>query len=346
MFMSAVERPGISERWLKSVKKPGKQTSPYGANQVATYVADLNYFVVHGRSEKHLAAKEITGHEFEPTNPPQQGWEAYLPVDLHVYGAIRFCEFEATGINSARWDNALASAAFGAVRLSQVMDLHTQMLLPRRFPGKLLRIMNKKSLVYTALGLVNGDDDSALSLARMQLAALRTNCYAPDQPFPMSCFTARLLADYLGQAPLLIKSDPAHLLKSDIPADAVMDGLFSVWSDADPESLRPHLLAACDIHTHQAYLGANSYRREFGNAVWSRVPIAALLVFKLRSLRGLANIEVDHPLLSTALGRLPAAAPRIPDPLLERVLARMRQDGFDEAEIAAHYVRQVPGGAS
>ena len=86
--MSAVERPGISERWLKSVKKPGKQTSPYGANQVATYVADLNYFVVHGRSEKHLAAKEITGHEFEPTNPPQQGWEAYLPVDLHVYGAI------------------------------------------------------------------------------------------------------------------------------------------------------------------------------------------------------------------------------------------------------------------
>ena len=342
--MSQTDRPGISEKWLKIAEKPGKRKSPYAAPQVASQIVALEYFVAHGVSHQQLAAGAIAG-SITPSSPPERAWEAYLHIDLHVYGAIRLCDWEIKGLNAQVWDHGLADAAFDAVRLAQLVALQVHMLFLQRFPGRVLRRMSMRSLVFTALGLVNGRDTAALALARAQLAALRRQYYDPDLVFPVSCFVARILADYLGQTPLLIKSDPSHLQKGEIRADPVMNALFNAWRDPDAEALRAPLLAVCDVHTRLAFTGANSFRREFGNGIWTRTPIAALLVMKLRDLLGLANPQPDHPLLNTALGKLPVESRPVTDPLVDAVLARMTRDGFDQAEILDHYSRP-PGGVA
>ena len=343
--MHKIDRPGVSEKWLKIVQKPGKRKSPYAAPQVASQIAALEYFVAHGVSHQQLAAGAIAG-SITPKSPPERAWEPYLHIDLHVYGAIRLCDWEIKGLNAQVWDHGLADAAFDAVRLAQLVALYVHMLFPQRFSGRVLRRMSMSSLVFTALGLVNGRDTPALALARAQLAALRRQYYVPDLVFPAACFVARILADYLGQTPLVIKSDPSHLQKGEIRADPVMDALFNAWCNPDAEALRAPLLAACDVHTHHAFTGANSFRREFGNGIWTRTPIAALLVMKLRAMLGLSSPQLDHPLLNTILGKLPVESGHVADPLVEAVHSRMMRDGFDEAEILDHYSRPQGGVAA
>lgn len=144
----------------------------------------------------------------------------------------------------------------------------------------------------------------------------------------------------------MLKSDPSHMQKGEIRADSVMDALFNAWRNPDAEALRAPLLAVCDVHTHHAFTGANSFRREFSNRIWTRIPIAALLVMKLRDMLDLPNPQPDHPLLNTALGKLPIESRHVSAPLVDAVLGRMTRDGFDEAEILDHYSRPQGGVAA
>ena len=134
------------------------------------------------------AAAGAFAEYIEPSNPPKRGWEAYLPSDLHVYGTIKLCDWEVVGINAQSWDAGLADAAFDAVRLSLLISLYVHMLFPRRFPGRVLRNMSNGSLVFTALGLVNGREAAALTLVRTQLEALRRKYFDPDLTYPTRLF--------------------------------------------------------------------------------------------------------------------------------------------------------------
>lgn len=340
--MNTPDRPGIHERWLKNARASGKHRSAYSAQAVEKTVSDLRYYVAHGLTQAHTSAlaKEFAQYH-SPKMPPEKGWEAFVPETLMVYGHMKLCEWEATGVNARLWDAGPAQSAFQAVRLATLMSLYTHMMFPQRFAGRVLQRMHYSLLGFTALGLVGGCDEEALRLARVNLAAMRMTFYDESSKFPMSCFVARLLADHLGQSIEAIRCDRVHMRKSEVRTDTVMDGLFNAWRDPDPAVLRPHLLAVCDVHTHHAFTGANAFQREFSNGMWTRVPIAALLVFKLRAMRGLANPDIEHPLMETVLGTLPRASSAVvPDFLVESVKARMMQDGYDEQEIVDHYLGQ------
>jgi hypothetical protein len=56
-------------------------------------------------------------------------------------------------------------------------------------------------------------------------------------------------------------------------------------------------------------------------------------VLYLRRLAGLENPALDHPLMTTALGSLPAAAPVYTDALLKAVLRRAREECPDLNEV-------------
>lgn len=339
--MHTPDRPGIHERWLKNARASGKHKSAYLAQDLDVTMSELRYYVAHGVSEACFGAlAEEFAQYHEPKTPPERGWEAFVPNTLFRYGHMKLCEWEATGINAQVWDPGPAQAAFAAVRLGTLMHLYIHMMFPQRFAGRLLQNMHHSLLGFTALGLVAGCNEAATRLALLQLAAMRKSYYKESLKFPMSCFIARLLADHLGQPIAAIRADPTHFQKHEIPTDALMDGVFNAWRDPDPEALRPHLLALCDIHTHHAFTGAVSFRREFSNKMWTRVPIAALLVFKLRATLGLDNPQIDHPLMATVLGALPRGSASVSDVLVESVKARMIEDGYVEQEIFEHYLGQ------
>jgi hypothetical protein len=335
--MNAPERPGINPKWLKSWKTTAKRNAEWIKAQDAESISEFKFYVAHGQSKQIAALKAKPVKELkdllEPVTPPRKGWESFVDLKLSHYGSMRLAEWEIAGIDRQRWDPDLVATAFSAVYLQQMIDLYIHLLFPIRHPGRVLQRMSFSQFSFTALGLVIGRHEEALRLARLQLAAFRKQYYNLILARPISAFIARILADYLGEPPVGVRGDPPHLLKGEIPADPVMQGLFNEWRAPDPEVLLPHCIAACDIHTHQAITGANSYRLEFGNGNWTRIPIAVLLVFKLRILLGLGNPQIDHPLMNSALGKLPSETDYKPDELVESVRARMMQDGYNEQEI-------------
>jgi len=70
------------------------------------------------------------------------------------------------------------------------------------------------------------------------------------------------------------------------------------------------------------YVSLNKY--DIHNDGFWYDPFEVLAVMKLRQLHGLENPVLEHLLLDTPLGKLPAPVPPYSEPLLDEVLARVR----------------------
>ena len=65
----------------------------------------------------------------------------------------------------------------------------------------------------------------------------------------------------------------------------------------------------------------------------SQIHLEEITLRHLREKLGLANPTLDHPLMNSALGQLPPEQAFACDPLVTRVVARMKSHGFDEQEV-------------
>jgi len=251
---------------------------------------------------------------------------------------MRAWELEISGVGGAPFDTALATRSFAAIYTTQMIDLQLHAKSPLRFPGRTLHWMSFPELAYTALGVVIGCKERAFRLARMQLAAYRKGFYDEHRDnYPAFHFLLRILADYLGEPPLMLRGEAL--------TNPIYNALTVAWRDPDAEALIPILLVACDEHT-QRCRGRAPYGIFFDFSYWSRTPIEILLLFKLRQLSGLPNPQLDHPLMTKPLGVLPPEVAFEPDDLIKRVRARMMQDGFDEDAIFAEVCRESPAGSA
>ena len=327
----AIGRPGVNERWLNGWKANLRNNDDWFASYLPRREDALAHYARHG------AAKPVPGMPGLPAlSPPERSWEL-IDNDLRVYGALQLWKWEKVAMEERRWDPGLAATAFWSEYLAELVSLYRFMLAPRRGirPSQLNDIA---SMCFTALGVVTRQDERAFRLARAQLAAYRRRYVERTTFRPIAAFLTRLLADYLSLSPVIFKGDPVDILKGELPADPVMEQLFQGWRNPDARLLGPRCLAACDIHTHQAVPSTTNIRREFGSGRWTRTPIAVLLVFTLRQSLRLENPNLDHPLLEGVLGRLPGdQAAGEPNETVRAVYARMKQDGFDEKEIAAGF---------
>jgi hypothetical protein len=130
-------------------------------------------------------------------------------------------------------------------------------------------------------------------------------------------FIFRLFADWQG-AMLNLKSDAADIAEY----RAVLD----CWRDITTERLTPALLACCDWHIEQTARGNDEVTYEFEGSYAFAYPIEILAVFRLRESIGLANPKLDHLLMNSPLGVLPAPQPWYTDELLETFEATLRND--------------------
>lgn len=77
--------------------------------------------------------------------------------------------------------------------------------------------------------------------------------------------------------------------------------------------------------------------------MWAHTPVELLMVFRLREYLQLENPKVNHPLMNSALGLLPAEGScEISDPVLQRTLERMCADGYDKERIVNEIVGAAP----
>lgn len=331
--MNTIERYGIDSKWSRHWKANCSNNFKWKDTYEQKTLEELEYYVSHG-----VMLAQSGSPVLPPVSPPRKRWEStYLETNLSMYGRMRLIDLEMNGIAGA-FDSSLAVRAFAAIYTDQMIDIYGHNVCSVRFPGRVVQVLDLHHLPYTALGMVVGCKDEALMLARLQLAAYRKRYYRSEvyQYYPISHFMLRILADYLGE--------PAHIQEGDALTEPVFNALFNVWREPDVDAVAQVSLAACDFHAQPDKVGGEKpYSYDFGYGDWHRFPIEILLLSKLRQLLDLPNPLLDHPLMNTALGRLPEKEisfneiAKGSDDLIYRVRQRMMQDGYNEEEIAGYY---------
>lgn len=328
-----LNRPGIHERWLRNAAPSKKMKSIYPAFYMQQQEAELDFYARNGvTSDEH-----IMDQFREDVEPAKKDWEGLIGGKLLIYSLMKLQQWESEAINKNFLLNDILSTAFESGRLSLLIHLYAHKKFPIRHAGKHLRRLNSEGVFIIIEGILCGADEEAFNLAHAFLQAVAWKEYTPLSNYHVANFILQLLSDYFEKKPVVIRRNPINAMKGEFLPTPYFDELFSVWKTKNPQDLVPYLVSVCDCHTHHAFVGANGHHREFSSGSWSRVPIIPMLIFKLRSLRGLDNPEVDHPLMNTILGKLPVNMEFKPNALIMAVRKQMERDGFDEQVILKQY---------
>jgi hypothetical protein len=173
------------------------------------------------------------------------------------------------------------------------------------------------------LMLLEGETERALALGNALVTAAHWRGYKPNASMFTEAFILRLLAGHLGR-----KTQPVEwpIFKKKAPTPHLAyEALLASWDAKDPKAVKPLLLAALDWHTQLGFSGKNWMEREFTNGFWMRTPLAALMVLKLRELRGLKNPALEHLVLESPMGRMPKPG-YAPDPTIAKLKRRLEKE--------------------
>jgi len=296
-------------------------------------------YALHGAAAKttapYLSAVGADGSRqdfytngFRPgTEPAPREWEWDLGGYLTSIAEYQTLDVERARARGRPLDVPLARLAYATRHTGQMIDLHVRLLAERR--GCLDEghtALWPDEIQWAALGLVAGCEQPALHTASVLCAAWRWPKIYLDIIRPEVRAIFILFSRQLGiSIPELSPFKPLPSLEALIAHDR--------WLEPDTGILAPLVEAACVEHTKAAPDGP-----------FRGLPIAIILLFKLRAMRGLANPVVTHPLLATPLGdwTVPVDFDACLDPLLRAVRTRLMQHGFDERAISAAVIDGRP----
>ena len=328
-------RNAWSEAWEKLAADREEADERRRLNELES----VNDYVLHGVAAKtvspYLSAVQANGarqdfytNGFRPgTMPAPREWEWGLGSYLTSIAGHQTQDIERARARGQPLDIPLARLAYATRHTGQMIGLHTRLLAERRGcfdEGH--TALSPDEIQWAALGLVAGCEEPALRTARVLCAAWRLpNIY-------LDIIRPEVRAIFILFSRQLGISIPELKPFKQLPA---LDALIADerWLEPDNGVMTPLVEAACIEHTEQAPDGP-----------FRGLPIAIILLFKLRAMRGLTNPSVSHPLLAVPLRdwAAPVDFDTCLDPLLREVRARLRQHGFNEAAISAAVIDGIP----
>lgn len=300
--------PSLDARWKAGWKALHKSRLQWFDRYYPLEKQELEHFVATGKSIRKTSGIDMSQY---------REWEWSMSLTLATYSLLREFELESKAQREQIFDYSAAASAFTASRLAQMVDLNTHIKSVERL-GAQLASMDITLVPFTALGVIIGDQ-SALPLARLQIAACRRGWYELDDRYPIYVFMLMLMADFLGEE---MPTGTAALL-----GDSPLAQLLARWSEPHPEGIVRLALAACDFHTSRGDLRKDM---EFSEGAGWYMPVEVMLLMRLRALRELSVPAFEHPLWSAVFSTIDPGVPAEPDELVDQVEQRMRADGFDE----------------
>lgn len=262
---------------------------------------------------------------FPDVIPPYQLWEStYLNTGLHVLGYRNLHSLEFSCVNGGEFNIALAGNAVMYVYYSQLIIQNIYALQCKRFGSRSAGQVGMEVIPYAVLALLIGKKDIAHKIFLLLLKSYE-NDEVVYREYPIYCFILRLLSDFFEGGAISLSGKTLN--------ETLYHRLYDEWRSPDCELLGELCVMACDYHLSQCAPDRGNKWYEFSNLSWSLWPIEINLLFKLRKLMGLKNPDVNHPLMNTILGQLPAEKEFLTDDLLLNVLERMQSQGFDENEV-------------
>lgn len=300
---------GIYERW-PSWKSVAKRYAKYRTLYEPIVTARLDQYAGTGEIESAVAS--------EPR------W-TLMDSDFTMYSIVRLQEGEellvggdAAGADRLVW-------ALEAKYLQLLIDGFIHERFPTKFPGRKLSNLSFSSVMFLALAYSMRSVRTA-ALETILFEAYRRRWYIGQHQYPIFHFIVKLAAKVRGRTDL-------DFVNLDTDASA-MKALLERW-DSTPDELAPLVTAACDYHTQRTRHDAGKKFYEFNDGQWTHFPVEILMLYRIRESLGLANPEVDHPLMNGPLARLPASVSTTEDALLVSARRRLEGEGFDEGAILA-----------
>lgn len=183
--------------------------------------------------------------------------------------------------------------------------LVTRYLVQTGRPLPLLRVNEAAKHLATALALGCWKEAAGIAESiRMGLAARRrdraSHCYVcafyGEQDTALAPFILQLYSEFSG---VRFPTEEIEFA----PMEA-FGPFLNLWRTDDLASLRVALVDACNFHIARVLASKQSKPYEFYDYVSWLYPMEILAVLRLREKLGLANPEIDHPLLNTPAGRL------------------------------------------
>ncbi len=285
--MISLERPGIDPSWLSLAKKVPSRWLARQEDLVQRTQAEFEHYLTHGVHSSGSPSRRLF--------PALQNWFRLAP-DFNVAGLTSWFECERRALAKEPYDRRLGVKAFAGLYTARMIELWGG---PESTLGPVL--IRPEGTPVLAIGVITGCHQQAFRLARTMTILHRKGHY--DDVYPIFNFIVRVLADYLGEPPIILNGEPKY--------EPIHNALFKLWREPEPEALVEICLAACDYHTQRCCIreGTESGRSsEFSMEYFIYTPLAVLLMFKLRNMCGLKNPEIDHPLMTAAIGRLPEEA--------------------------------------
>ncbi|MDO5691112.1 MAG: hypothetical protein Q4G70_01350 [Pseudomonadota bacterium] len=323
-------RPGISENWIKENKIGKKIKTDYTPDDIEEPTKAIDDYARTG-----IPVSNIYDRRTEEQKSKAKKWLGYLPKKINCYSWYYMGQFKVTAVNSVKWSSETISKVFEQGELSTFLELYRM-----RHYGVNENEIENRYIRWIVIGFLLGEIERSTLLARMVLQAYRENMI-PTKVRPSSAgnLMLRMLGEHIGESvPAL--PDRFYPERPDFfDTTPYLQEMLAHWKNEEPDVIAPYLVNVCDCHTIHGYQGKadTSHLREFSGGGMQRFPMAALLVLKLRQMRGLENPRIEHPLMETVMGHLPTDAHFVPDDVLSRLRDRMRADGFDESEILKMY---------
>lgn len=284
----------------------------------------IDAYIQHGVSKERMAERirwKLDNFTNE-TRPAPRPWEWGLDEELLSLGEVLTENVERARAQGERFIASVARQAFACRYTGQMIALYKRLMAKQRRmvqnDGN-RRLFEADEIQYVALGLVAGAEKSALRMARILIAAWKHPDIYADLLRPEVVAIFKLFAHHLNLSLPSMKS-----FKPCPKLEALLDK--QCWLQADSQTLQGMLEAACVEHTEEAPEGP-----------FLGLPISLLLILKLRSLHGLENPAIKHPLLRVPIEPWPANVEF--DDCLDQRLRRLRErlagEGYDENAIEA-----------
>jgi hypothetical protein len=306
--LPVIERPGVSPKWLRAWKKfvqDGLKGKDKGLDQ---------YF------EDSLL--QYATQSFPNARDTDPFMLDRLARYLGQYASRAIDLIQQEAIDRGRFDPELFVVFFTGNYFAVLMDMNDWVRMPLRSER-----LGLPAALTAALGMALGCKKEARSMAKALILAHRIELFRDSEFYPASQCVLQIFASYLALPPLMLKGEAA--------VHPIYKALAAHWRHPDADALAPLMLAACDEHTHRNTRG-KPYDYSYDFMVFARTPVEILLIFKLREELGLANPNLDHPLMNTALGQLPREVTALKmDDVMAVAITRARAEGFDEEKVLA-----------
>lgn len=173
--------------------------------------------------------------------------------------------------------------------------------------------------------LALGWADAAMTLFRQMAEGIERGVFADFDNKKTKPFFQRRTQFFLLRMVAQWQSIPLPVLPPQADDEPLFCALLAHWRTSDPAVLEPLLLALCDRHTHLVLLSKDSPDfGAFGDLTY--IPFEVLAILRVRDILGLSNPVLDHPLMNTALGKLPPVSELYGDSLLDSVVRQARTE--------------------